>query len=90
MDFALGDRTSSQPLADLSSILGTTHQLDHTSTWFLKTDFLQRLPANVHTILSAFHSKPLIDLTKKADSIMLQERPSTSIPSSLMMSLPSW
>ena len=63
---------------DLSSILGNIHQLDDTSTWFLKTELLQRLPADVCVILSAFHSKPLIDLAKMANSIMLHECPSTS------------
>ena len=63
---ALGNHTPSQLLADLSCILGTIHQLKDTSTWFLKTEFRQRLPANVRAILSAFYSMPLIDLAEMA------------------------
>ena len=75
---AMGDRTPSQLLADLTSILGHPYELDDTATWLLRTEFLQRLPANARTILSAFSSQSLQDLAQKADSIMLHERRSVS------------
>ena len=66
----MGDRTPTQLLCDLKRIMGTCNPHDETITWFLKTKFLNRLPANVKSILAAFDSHPLEEIAKIGDSII--------------------
>ena len=66
----MGDRTPTQFFCDLKRITGTCNPHDDTITWLLKTEFLNRLPRNVQSILAAFDSHPLEETAKIGDSII--------------------
>ena len=73
----MGDRTPTQLLCDLKRIMGTYNPHNETITWFLKTEFLNRLPANVQSILAAFDSHPLEEIAKIGDSIVFSSSKQT-------------
>ena len=49
--------------------MGTYNTNDATIAWFLKTEFLNRLPTYVQSILAAFKSHSLEEIAKTATSI---------------------
>ena len=69
----LGDRTPAQLLYDMKRIIGNYDPTDATVTWFLKTEFLNRMPAHIKPILAAFESQPLDEIAKIATSIICND-----------------
>ena len=53
--------------------MGTYNINDVTIAWFLKTEFLNRLPTHVQSILAAFESHSLEEIAKIATSIIHTE-----------------
>ena len=90
---ALGDRRPSQMLFDLKRILGP-HELskDQTAEWFLRTQFLSRLPTDVQHILAAFQNASIEELAKTADSVISSQNTSfkcTNMPNSSTLATPA-
>ena len=67
----MGDRTPTELLSSLKQIMGNYNPNDQTITWFLKSEFMTRLPPSVQSILAAFQNNSLEELSKIADSVML-------------------
>ena len=65
---SLGDRTPSEFLSHLKSLLGST-SLSPSETSLLRQRFLQQLPTTTREILVAFRNASLDELAESADSI---------------------
>ena len=85
---ALGDRTPNRLLLDLKHILGTVSPNDETLHWFLKSEFLNRLPSHLQFVVAAFPNKPLEEIAHIADSMIESERsnPSSSVSNDHLLS----
>ena len=66
----MGDRTPTELLGSLKRSMGNYNPIDRNITWFLKSEFMTRLPPSVQSILAAFQNNSLKELAKIADSVM--------------------
>ena len=54
--------------------MGTHNCEDTTAAWFIKAEFMQRMPPQAQDILAAFCSQLLEELTKITDFIIINKQ----------------